>query len=99
MGTVLILNTTFAKVLFYKKLSRSSEENRVLNTWLFCDNIDTLMKYKVCDKCGEIVTRTGIISTSLASSEENSYFSQCNNRECAKRFSKTKFEKLDEKEF
>jgi len=56
------------------------------------------MKYKVCDKCGEVVTRTGIISTSTIP-EKDGYFAQCNNKECVKRFSKDKYEKLKEEEF
>lgn len=56
------------------------------------------MKYRVCDKCGEIVARTGFISSS-AVSQENGYFAVCNNAECKRRFSRAKYEQLKEKEF
>jgi len=56
------------------------------------------MKYKVCDKCGEIVARTGFISSSRVS-QESGYFAVCNNKECKRRFSRSKYERLKEKEF
>jgi hypothetical protein len=56
------------------------------------------MKYKSCDKCGEIVTKTGFIS-SLQGAKESGSFAKCNNKECAKYFSKSQCEKLSEKEF
>ena len=57
-----------------------------------------LMKYKTCNKCGEIVTKTGFISSSIHLREAGS-FAKCNNKQCAKYFSKTQYEKLSEKEF
>lgn len=56
------------------------------------------MKYKKCDKCGEVVARTGIISSILIS-DEKSCFARCNNKDCQKYFSKMRFEKLREEEF
>lgn len=56
------------------------------------------MKYKVCDKCGEVVARTGIISSILIS-DEKSCFARCNNKDCQKYFSKMRFERLKEEEF
>ena len=56
------------------------------------------MKYKVCDKCGEIVARTGFISSS-PSFKEDGYFAVCNNAECKRRFSRSKYDRLKEEEF
>lgn len=56
------------------------------------------MKYKVCDKCGEVVARTGFISTSMIS-DEKSCFARCNNKDCHKYFSELRYEKLNEEEF
>lgn len=55
------------------------------------------MKYKVCDKCGEIVARTGFISTLPA--QEDGYFAVCNNSECKRRFSRSKYDRLNEEDF
>jgi hypothetical protein len=57
------------------------------------------MSYKVCDKCGEIVTKTGIISSSPTASQNAGRFARCNNRECSKMFSKVEYEKLSTQEF
>ena len=57
------------------------------------------MKYKVCDKCGEFVTRTGIISSSPNSSKDAVHFAKCRNKDCGKLFSSAEYEKLNEKEF
>lgn len=57
------------------------------------------MKYKVCDKCGEFVTKTGIISSSPTASQNTGRFARCNNRACSKMFSKIEHEKLSVKEF
>ena len=57
------------------------------------------MKYKVCDKCGEFVTRTGIISNSPNSSKDAVHFAKCRNKDCGKLFSSAEYEKLNEKEF
>lgn len=56
------------------------------------------MKYKVCDKCGEIVARTGFISSKPVV-QENGYFAVCNNKECKRRFSKAKYERSKEENF
>lgn len=56
------------------------------------------MKYKVCDKCGEVVTRTGFISSSFVS-DEKSRFARCNNKDCQKYFSEMRYERLKEEEF
>jgi len=56
------------------------------------------MKYKICDKCGEFVTKTGFISSKPAV-QENSYFASCHNKTCLRRFSQIKYERLKEKEF
>lgn len=56
------------------------------------------MKYKVCDKCGEIVARTGFISSAPVS-QEDGYFAVCNNTECKCRFSRAKYDRLKEEEF
>jgi hypothetical protein len=56
------------------------------------------MKYKICDKCNEIATKTGFISSSINLKEAGS-FAKCNNKQCAKYFSKIQYEKLSEKEF
>jgi len=56
------------------------------------------MTYKICDKCGEIVTKTGFISSSKTPKETGS-FAKCNNKECTKYFSKLQYEKLSDKEF
>ena len=56
------------------------------------------MKYKVCDKCGEIVARTGIISSSRVSDEKSCY-ARCNNKNCQQYYSKIKYERLKEEEF
>lgn len=56
------------------------------------------MKYKVCDKCGEIVTKTGFIS-SLKTLKETGSFAKCNNKQCAKYFSEPQYEALSDKEF
>lgn len=57
------------------------------------------MKYKVCDKCGEFVTRTGIISSSINSSKDAGNFAKCHNKECGKLFSKSEYERLKIEEF
>lgn len=57
------------------------------------------MKYKVCDKCGEFVTKTGIISSLPNSSNNTGRFAKCNNKECNEHFSKSRYEKLNDKEF
>jgi hypothetical protein len=56
------------------------------------------MKYKVCDKCGEIVAKTGFVSSSI-SSQEGGHFAKCHNRECGCSFSRNKYDRLEEKEF
>ena len=55
------------------------------------------MKYKSCDKCGEIVTKTGFISSS-PTLKESGCFAKCNNIKCAKYFSEPQYEKLSDKE-
>jgi len=55
------------------------------------------MKYKVCDKCGEIVAKTGFISSS--NSKMASHFAKCNNKNCGKIFSRIEYEKLAMKDF
>jgi|GEM_PF-1348726 len=57
------------------------------------------MKYKVCDKCGEFVTKTGIISSSPTASKDAGRFARCNNRACGKLFSKAEYDKLSIEEF
>lgn len=57
------------------------------------------MKYKVCDKCGEFVTKTGIISSSPTPSNNAGRFAKCRKKECGKLFSKTEYEKLRIEEF
>jgi hypothetical protein len=56
------------------------------------------MKYKTCNKCGEIVTKTGFISSS-PTLKESGFFAKCNNKECSKYFSELQYEKLSDKEF
>lgn len=56
------------------------------------------MKYKRCDKCGEIVTKTGFISSSRTLKESGS-FAKCNNKKCAKYFSESQYQNLSDKEF
>lgn len=56
------------------------------------------MKYKICDKCGEIVTKTGFISSSKTL-KETGCFAKCNNKECAKYFSESQYDRLSDKEF
>ncbi len=53
------------------------------------------MKYKVCDKCGEIVTKTGAISSLKTSSGNAGHFAKCRNEECGKLFSNVEYEKLN----
>ena len=57
------------------------------------------MRYKICDTCGEFVTKTGFISSSVISSKETGYFAVCHNKKCLKRFSKAKYERLKEEKF
>jgi len=57
------------------------------------------MKYKVCNKCGEFVTKTGIISSSPISSDNPGRFAKCRNKDCGKLFSISEYDKLSEKEF
>jgi len=57
------------------------------------------MKYKVCDKCGEFVTKTGIISSSPTASKDAGRFARCNNRACGKLFSMAEYDKLSIEEF
>ena len=56
------------------------------------------MKYKSCDKCGEIVTKTGFISSSRTL-EESGSFAKCNNKQCTKYFSESQYERLIDKEY
>ncbi len=56
------------------------------------------MKYKSCDKCGEIVTKTGFISSS-PTLKESGRFAKCNNKKCAKYFSETQYSQLSDREF
>jgi hypothetical protein len=56
------------------------------------------MKYKSCDKCGEIVTKTGFISGSPTLNGSGS-FAKCNNKKCAKYFSEPQYDKLNDREF
>ena len=56
------------------------------------------MKYKICDKCGEIVTKTGFISSS-PNLKESGCFAKCNNRKCSKYFSESQYDRLIDKEF
>jgi hypothetical protein len=56
------------------------------------------MKYKICDKCGEVVTKTGFISSSNVSGKNAGHFAKCNNRECGKYFSEKEYEELQVKE-
>ena len=56
------------------------------------------MKYKICNKCGEIVTKTGFISSSPIT-KESGRFAKFNNKECAKYFPQHQYEKLSDKEF
>ena len=58
-----------------------------------------IMKYKVCDKCGEIVAKTGFISSSTTWKDSAGNFAKCHNKECGKFFSKVENDKLNEKEF
>ncbi len=64
----------------------------------FTAKITIAMKYKSCDKCGEIVTKTGFIS-SLQGARESGQFAKCNNQECAKYFSMSQYERLVDKEY
>ena len=57
------------------------------------------MKYKVCNKCGEFVTKTGMISSSPTASKDAGRFAKCHNKDCGKLFSKAEYDKLSEKEF
>jgi len=57
------------------------------------------LKYKVCDKCGEFVTKTGFISSSPTSSKDAGNFAKCHNKDCGKLFSKSEYEKLGTQEF
>lgn len=57
------------------------------------------MKYKICDKCGEFVTKTGIISSLPTLSRNTGYFAKCSHKECNKRFSKEEYEELRDKDF
>ena len=57
------------------------------------------MKYKVCDKCGEFVTKTGIISSSPNSNKDAGRFAKCHNKDCGKLFSESEYDKLSTKEF
>ncbi|MFA6963874.1 MAG: hypothetical protein WC227_04130 [Patescibacteria group bacterium] len=57
------------------------------------------MKYKVCDKCGEFVTKTGIISSSPTLSKGAGLFAKCRNIECGKLFSRAEYEKLKIEQF
>jgi RNase P subunit RPR2 len=57
-----------------------------------------LMKFKVCKKCEEIVTKTGFISSRVASSNESGHFAKCHNKECGIYYSKGQYEKLEMKE-
>jgi len=57
------------------------------------------VKYKVCDKCGEFVTKTGFISSSPTASKDAGRFAKCHNKECGKLFSKSEYDKLGAKEF
>ncbi|MEI6499271.1 MAG: hypothetical protein WCO23_04875 [bacterium] len=54
------------------------------------------MKYKVCGKCQEIVTKTGFVSSSKDPKKENKSFSKCHNRECGQYFSEKEYTKLNE---
>lgn len=56
------------------------------------------MKYKVCDKCGEIVTKTGIISSSPTAGKDAGRFARCNSKDCGKLFSINEYERLEMKE-
>ncbi|MEI6498464.1 MAG: hypothetical protein WCO23_00690 [bacterium] len=57
------------------------------------------MKYKVCDKCGEVVTKTGFISSSTTWKDTAGNFAKCHNKECGKFFPKSDYEKLKIEEF
>jgi len=56
------------------------------------------MKYKVCDKCGEIVAKTGFISSNQLIGATTGQFARCNNKSCRKSFSQFEYEKLKETE-
>ncbi|HOX41112.1 MAG TPA: hypothetical protein PK263_02880 [bacterium] len=57
------------------------------------------MRYKVCDKCGEVVAKTGFISSNEHASKQGVRFAKCNNKECRKYFPQVEYEKLKEIDF
>ncbi|MEK7464465.1 MAG: hypothetical protein AAB617_01665 [Patescibacteria group bacterium] len=57
------------------------------------------MKYRVCDKCGEFVVKTGFVSITSIIDKTTGRFAKCNNKKCGKYFSKLEYEKLKEDEF
>jgi hypothetical protein len=56
------------------------------------------MKYKICGKCQEVVTKTGFISSSRELKPVNKLFAKCHNRECGQYFSEKQYAKLNEEE-
>ncbi len=57
------------------------------------------MNYKVCDKCGEFVTKTGVISSLPSLSKDAGCFGKCRNKDCNKHFSRSEYDKLKAEEF
>lgn len=57
------------------------------------------MKYRACDKCGEIVTKTGFVSSVSISEDKVGSFGKCHNPECGKLFSEREYLGLKEVDF